>query len=145
MYSFIHLFCLNCLSILFILFFYLFIYDLYICILYPCRISKKHINILIPRAKTHTRFVIGCSIPSRQCFLKKQYPYKIWSIPTNSKSAVFLSQEVHFSCQNILCLPSIVQHFVSLHTQLLHNMQCEINIQYCCPKVPWPMHITTFS
>ena len=43
----------------------------------------------------------------------------------------------------ILSLPSIIQ-YVFQNIRFLHNMQCVIDIQYCCQKVQRSMHIAAF-
>ena len=55
---------------------------------------------------------------------------------------MFLAEEVQFSFKKKY-LRSIIQ-YVFQNTRFLHNMQCVINIEYCCEKVQWLMLIAAF-
>ena len=54
------------------------------------------------------------------------------SIPLNMQRS-FLKTCVLLA-ENVFSLRSIIQYFLQ-NTRFLHNMQCVINIQYCCEKV----------
>ena len=57
------------------------------------------------------------------------------TIDHSSKHPLFLSEEVQFWV--------IMQYFFQ-NTRFLHNMQCVINIEYCCENVQWLVIITAF-
>jgi hypothetical protein len=72
---------------------------------------------------------------------KKQYPYNLQHVEHSSKHAVFFSEEVQFSSRIIQ--PSL-NHTVFLSKHQIPDMQCVINIEYCCQNVQWLMLITAF-
>ena len=64
-------------------------------------------------------------------------------IEHSCKHAVFFSEEVQFPFRKLFSLRSIIQYFFQ-NTRFLLNMQCVINIEYCCENVQWLMLITAF-
>ena len=66
----------------------------------------------------------------------------ILSLLTLLTSAFQLSILSEISLLNFLrlSLPSIIQ-YVFQNIRFLHDMRCVIDIQSCCQKVQWPMHI----
>ena len=62
-------------------------------------------------------------------FIKKYYPYKIYSSPLNMQRS-FLRNVVFLSLIVRCSLPSIIQ-YVFQNIRFLHNMQCVIDIFYC--------------
>ena len=64
-------------------------------------------------------------------------------IEHSAKHAVVFSEEVQFPFRKLFSLRSIIQYFFQ-NTRFLLNMQCVINIEYCCENVQWLMLITAF-
>ena len=65
------------------------------------------------------------------------------TIDHSSKHPLFLSEEVQFFFSKLFNFWEIMQYFFQ-NTRFLHNMQCVINIEYCCKNVQWLVIMTAF-
>ena len=106
---------------------------------HPCIVWGIHLpDIVLPWQKSSCQNIpfihkLQFSFEERHYFfIKKYYPYKIYSSPLNMQRS-FLRNVVFLSLIVRCSLPSIIQ-YVFQNIRFLHNMQCVIDIFYCCQK-----------
>ena len=118
----------------------------------PCTLWGIHLpDIVLPWQKSSFQnrpftHKLQFSFKARHYFFQEKV--SLQNTKQSSKYAAFLSVEVwpDVACLPFilaLSLPSIIQ-YVFQNIRFLHSMQCVIDIQYCCQKVQWSIHIAAF-
>ena len=96
------------------------------------RYSVALAKIFMSKCTFHSQTAIFLRGKALLFFIKKYYPYKIYSSPLNMQRS-FLRNVFVLSLVVWCSLPSIIQ-YVFQNIRFLHNMQCVIDIFYCCQK-----------
>ena len=115
----------------------------YIYMLAPPRSSKIYLIDAFPETYcTSTNYAVSLIMQILYALQRRSIP-TTYTVEHSSKHAAFFSEEVQFPLRKLFSLRSIIQYFFQ-NTRFLLNMQCMINIEYCCENVQWLMLITAF-